>query len=358
MEGGKKKVLDSKKGFIQHLSQRKTSRCGNPYYTLQLQSGEATCEKAVCFSPEKTQCLKKYAESRTPVSISKFIIDASGDILINDQTVINTATTSLVPFQFQPMEPLVGKVKRELVSTEIHVASLGQEPLGQEKLFTVRGYVTFDNKVMKSVTTKFGDTKVKEDITFCDSTGSIPLHAWDEKFKRFESGKAYLVTHVALKAFKDQRYIGTTYSTEVQEIQLDYALPELQGQEVEVVTVSRFSSVVSVSIQWHCRNCGTPLDMSLEVDGKVKCTKCMRKYRTDVLTRCIDASICYEDDGSEEVVLKVSANALRKFMTFVNLNMKTANETEIEDAFLDFQQPIRLHIRRGCLLDIELEQES
>ena len=361
MEGGKKQVLDSKKGFIQHLSPRKTSRSGNPYYTLQVQSGKATSEKAVCFSPEKTQCLKKYAESRAPVSISKFMLDASGDILINDRTVISTVTPSVVPFKYHSMEPLLPKVKRELVSRETDVVSLREEPIGQENVFTLRGYVSFDNKLMKCVSTKFGDKRVKEDITFCDSTGYVTLHAWDDKFKRFESGKAYVVTNVALKAFKEERYVATTYGTEVEEITLDYPLPELQGQEVEVVTVSGFSSVASVSIQWHCRNCDTPLDMSLEVDGKVKCTNakenCRRKYRTDMLNRSIDTRVCYEEDYGE-VVVKVSPKALGKFLSFLHLDVKTVTEVQIEDAFLDFQQTIRLHVSGGFLVDVDVEVDQ
>ena len=60
-----------------------------------------------------------------------------GDILINDQTVINTVSPSFVPFEYKAMEPLVRKLKRELVSTEIDVACLGKEAVG--KLFTLKG---------------------------------------------------------------------------------------------------------------------------------------------------------------------------------------------------------------------------
>ena len=361
MVGSKKRVLLSKKGFIQHFSARKTSRCGNPYYTLQVQSGKATSEKAVCFSTDKMRCLRKYAESRAPLCIWKFMLDASGDMLINDQTVITAATPCVVPFEYEPFKPWVPELRKKLVSTEIDVACLVQEEVG--KLFTLRGYVSYDDMTVKSVRMKFTDVrvKVKEDITFCDSTGYVPLHAWRDNFKRFECGKAYLVTNVALKVFKEARYVATTYATEVEEIWLDYPMPEFPGQEVEVVTVSGFSSVASVSIMWHCRSCDTPLDMSLEVDGKVKCTnveeQCTRRYRTDVLVRSIETSVCYEK-GCNEVLLKVSGKALEKFLGYVYLDTRTANVVEIEDAFLDFQQTLRLHVSKGRLVDVDLDRES
>ena len=83
-----KKPLD-KTGFIQHLSPQKISRAGGKYCTFQIQTSPNSAEGIVCFSLTKATKMKKFAKSKSPVKISKLILDQTGTPLVNDYSLVS-----------------------------------------------------------------------------------------------------------------------------------------------------------------------------------------------------------------------------------------------------------------------------
>ena len=83
-------------GYIQHLSPKKVSRRGNPYYTFQVQTSPSRSEKLVGYSSGQYHELEKLQEVKSPVKLSKLNM-SSDDLIFNDQSLVS----QLKPFGHQ-----------------------------------------------------------------------------------------------------------------------------------------------------------------------------------------------------------------------------------------------------------------
>ena len=145
-------------GFVQCLSPKKMSKSGNPYYTFQLQTDENKCLKGVCFSPLREKELRKFEESKTATELAGILLDGKGDVIVNGYTKVANASFTQVPFQYKLMKQLV----KDAVSLNYEIAGLKDKDPGTETLFTVKGYVMFDDLTSKTVNTACGVSTVKE----------------------------------------------------------------------------------------------------------------------------------------------------------------------------------------------------
>ena len=82
-------------------------------------------------------------------------------------------------------------------STLIDIAALKKCEAFQTNLFTVKGYIKFDEPEYKKVKTRYGLAFVVEDILLSDDSGSIAFHAWKDMFEKLRSGGAYEITHLS-----------------------------------------------------------------------------------------------------------------------------------------------------------------
>ena len=74
---------------------------------------------------------------------------------------------------------------RQLLDYEV-AGLMGEDPAAGN-MYTVKGYVFFDNPSVKTINSSRGVSQVKKDITLLDNTGTIPLHVWGDSIRKLVS---------------------------------------------------------------------------------------------------------------------------------------------------------------------------
>ena len=97
MEGKDKSIS----GYIHNLSPVKKGP-SKKYFDFDLQTGEKTVVRAICFAPRKRKCIEDAMEKSSPIKMKKFMHDekneGSTDILMSDNVEIDQIQPADVTF--------------------------------------------------------------------------------------------------------------------------------------------------------------------------------------------------------------------------------------------------------------------
>ena len=207
------------KGFIQHLSPRKTSRKGNPYFTFQLQTSAGEVEKVVGYCSQKYEDLQRFEECRSPIKIKK-LNKSDGTSILNDNSVVAKLNNYDVNFQYQEMENPEHS-NAPTISKLVQISELNDCEVATGTFFSVKAILAIGDFPMKMVVTKFGkDMGVKEDCYLEDESGGICFHIWDNLFIELKTGTSYHFENLQLKRFKGKRYLASTAKTNKTELKV------------------------------------------------------------------------------------------------------------------------------------------
>ena len=120
--------------------------------------------------------MKKLADVKSPVKIQKLICHEDGPLLINDYTMVQPMKPYDISFQFKELDNIVSSIPIEISS----LFNSSQCVLHSDIFYAVTGYIEIGDAKLKSVCTRRGVSRVKEDLVITDQSGKIPLHVWED----------------------------------------------------------------------------------------------------------------------------------------------------------------------------------
>ena len=112
--------------------------------------------------------MKKLAEVKSPVKIQKLMCHEDGTPLINDYTMVQPMKPYDISFQFNELDNIV---ESAVSSIPIEISSLfnSTQCVPQSGIFySVTGYIDIGDAKLKSVDTRRGVSRVKEDLVITD----------------------------------------------------------------------------------------------------------------------------------------------------------------------------------------------
>ena len=236
------------------------------YMACNLQTSSSKV-KAVCFSPEKSNPLKRASAAKSPIKIKKFDFSTKfNNVVINKHTVIEDYKE---PISFSCADSTA------LVSlSNVHAISPGQ-------LVTIKATVSKMSGI-KQVKTDNGTLKQVMAI-LVDPTASIQAVFWEEWIDSIEDGKTCVFTNMRVRedSYTKEKYVNTAKSGCKIEMTTPFteALPDVAMSLSDIATKEVTISVVgvkAVSNFFTCQSCSKKLE---ECGTKYICRACNMKQK-------------------------------------------------------------------------------
>ena len=145
--------------------------------------------------------MKKLADIKSPVKIQKFMCHEDGTSLINDYTMAQPMKPYDISFQFKELDNIV---ESAVSSIPIEISSLfnsSQCVPHSDIFYAVTGYIEIGDAKLKSVCTRRGVSRVKEDLVITDQSGKIPFHVWEDALPQIKNGGTFTLSYVLLKRY-------------------------------------------------------------------------------------------------------------------------------------------------------------
>jgi hypothetical protein len=221
------------------------------YFDFDLQTGEKTVVRAICFAPRKRKCIEDAMEKSSPIKMKKFMHDekneGSTDILMSDNVEID---------QIQPAD--VTFPKTDLVPADLNLSMLS--------MITVNQLVTLKAKVVnlqKSQNVCIGGKTLKKvDGVLIDPYGSTKIVLWEQDIEKVKEGGTYKFKNLRLKKskFNQELYVNPAKSdseiTECEPFQKTLAVPDEVPEEFTSATVNgEIVGVNNVQLEYYCLKC-------------------------------------------------------------------------------------------------------
>ena len=162
--------------------------------------GKDTTRRAVCFSSERHEEIKKVEKSKSPVRLQHFRTSTSygqEDIVILDHSTVTTIT---------PTDGLVFSDKFQPQSVDCSIGGLYN--VAAEQLVSLKAFVAEISPV-KRITTRNGSSLRKQEVYITDTGSSIKLVLWEDYVDSLERNKTYKFQDLRQKVFKAERYLNT-----------------------------------------------------------------------------------------------------------------------------------------------------
>ena len=135
--------------------------------------------------------------------------------------------------------------------------------------------------------TKFGPASIKEDLVLADDETFMFMDAWEDEFKKLESGKAYTLSHLIQRKVGTEVKLSTSFSTVVKAITVKYKPISSYQLNIKSQTIEQFVNVRDLSISYvqnvQLRSISALLMITKfaartrNVTRNIRCPSCQRK---------------------------------------------------------------------------------
>ena len=291
--------------------------------------------------------MKKLADIKSPVKIQKLMCHEDGTSLINDYTMVQPMKPYDISFQFKEFDNIVSAVS----SIPIEISSLfnsSQCVPHSDIFYAVTGYIEIGDAKLKSVCTRRGVSRVKEDLVITDQSGKVPLHVWEDALPQIKNGGTFTLSYILLKRYHTL-YSATTSKTTIVETKLDYSKPAFIDEGCEKYVISRFITVCNTEIFKICRKC----DCSIPIAGKdarMKCNHCgVTAWVSDLHTGMKTTATFSQDKDDNEFTVVISTKPLRKILQYCKKDLSNITEDVVDDSIFDVEGNIGVTVKDGLL---------
>ena len=287
-----KRKLEDISGFVHSISPSK-----NKSFRFNIQDGESSTRRAICFDLHKLPEIRKLQESCEPVSIKKAVIqtpktDSHAEIIINKMSEIKQPRPNEV--NFPRNEPTVNIVKL------VDIKNLEGVNIGD--LVSVKARFNVERAKEKTVIAHGKPQKILENCYLMDSTGAIKLSLWNEYIKHFKT-KISNGTAVDLKIYNLQIknfdsvgiFLSTCSSTFVHETEIleDVTPPPEADDDWDTLVVS-VKSVTRIVYYYKCL-CSRLVKASASINDIITCSICGSTTKADRLDTTVIATVMLEE---------------------------------------------------------------
>ena len=296
--------------------------------------------KAVYFSPEKSNPLKRASAAKSPIKIKKFDFSTKfNNVVINKNTVIEDYKEP-ISFSFADSTALVSL-------SNVHGISPGQLVTIKATVSKMSGVkqVKIDNGTLKQVM-----------AILVDPTASIQAVFWEEWIDSIEDGKTYVFTNMRVRgdSYTNEKYVNTAKSGCKIEMTTPFteALPDVAMSLSDIATKEVTISVVRVNALsnfFTCQSCSKKLK---ECGTKYICRPCnMKQKPINTQWYC---KLRVQDTSSGQFNLSVFHPQLIKLLqTQGKYSLAIFTKDQIEDILLDVEGlQVSMNVQQGKLLDI------
>ena len=318
------------------------------YTTCTLQTSEDATMKAICFSPDKVNPLRKAMENKSPVKVRRFEYNEKfNNIVINRSTAVMDHNE---PLPFPPAE--------SSTSCLVNIATVKTTSVNQLVLVKATVKHLSGPKIVKW---ENGSVQ-KRSCVLQDPTGAIKAVLWEEWIDSVEDDQTYLFTNLRVKkdGYTNEIYVNTAKSGfEVKEcVPFDEVLPDVGPAIADLVAKQAIVSIIGVKTlnkYNSCNACGK----KVEGTGKtVKCESCKVRQRVSQENANWYARLFVQNvETKEKVYLTVFHSQLMKILA-VNEKEITAedNDETVTDMLLDSNNiTITYNLGEGKIVDVLTE---
>lgn len=156
------------------------------------------------------------------------------------------------------------------------------------------------------------------EVTFTNTSGSIPLDGFEEHIPKIAQGKSYNLTNVQIKVWSDRRKITTTRTTTVTEVNNEslnkITVKEHNAQEHPTSTalIREVANIPHFERFLKCYKCYKKISQ-VGTSKVAHCTKC-GMVKTNNCLDALSASIQVNDDTGKRLLLKVTSEILKELI--------------------------------------------
>ena len=162
-------------GYAQHMSDELTSRNGNKYYVMQVQTSPSDSKKVVCFSPTKANQIKQFQDKKSPIKIRR-MADFQGTPAINDFTQVEPLKPFDIDYVFNEL-PGGATKNNDVLCVEKKISEIKKDSTHSGYVH-VTGYIKIMSEELKNVWihTRGSFGKLNENCMILDDTGCMKIN--------------------------------------------------------------------------------------------------------------------------------------------------------------------------------------
>ena len=278
-------------GLVSSLSPIKPSK----YFEGELTDGDSIV-RLVGFDKSKLAKLQPFCDYSLPVTLKDCCIQRNKykdtlEIVLKRNTTIEESTTE---FEI-PDLTTAG-------STVVHLSDIPILPV--HKRVTVSAKVT---KIHKSQ--KFGENKVKQDLTIADATGKATLTLWNQDIGVFTEHTSYKFNRLQVRSYMGKTYLSypsVMSFSEVAPISVDETNDSPSSDEDEDLVQASIVGVKDLETMYSCINCNKTVTPDDSEVGTCETCKTMQKLISKQTAKLTIKS------GTTKVTVRAYDEALRE----------------------------------------------
>ena len=262
------------------MSPKKDTQNGGCKFDACLQSSKKnTTVDVTGFGKSTYELVTQYQLSKRPLRFTLFPSTKPQypKPTLNERSGIKDATLQQVPYDFNGalakphtfiQHPSIKKTVADIL-----------ESRETDTYYTIQGMVLKPEGgiEIKKAKDYSSQKKIKDNNTFIDETGQIPITLWDDVIHIIHNEGTYEISHVKLRSFQGHLNLTTCYPTKVKTAASQVKAPtevDVKLAAKKTIQVTRFSEVGLVESISICRDCMKNVEISQIRKRGFSCTHC------------------------------------------------------------------------------------
>ncbi len=277
---------------VEVLSPIKKGRSGVDYYDAFVTDGTKKM-RLVGFDETSQSKLAKLSNAKKSIQLQNCQIKNNNSNILE---IIVNRTTQITESQ-KKLNINIEPVKTE-TATDVNVIDINSVDDGN--------IVNLTAIIVSIAPPRVVATGIVQDIQIADSTGEIPLSAWDVNVNKFEQSQIYFFRNLTVRTYRNKKSLTLTKQSSYTITQTELLInddtdPLQQFTNASIVGVQHFNS------HYSCVNCSSRL---VNTDNEYgRCSKCSILQSVSICKVDVSCNIFFQNNQNS-ILLKVSTGII------------------------------------------------